>query len=146
MHGDLALEAPFLYTTVSFSLLDKAISKSSRHVLHFVAVYLQSRNEPAGDRPRRDFWLIVSRSCACHSPRTVLATASIFAKLVLYQLLLKYTKCQYGELTVSLLFSAQENTRHTHRASVSRNLNAMNEASKFHKHQRVHEDTREGNT
>ena len=27
--------------------------------------------------------------------------------LVLYQLLLKYTKCQYGELTVSLLFSAQ---------------------------------------
>ena len=55
-----------------------------------------------------DFWLIVSRSCACHSPRTVLAIASIF----LYQLLLKCTKCQYGELTVSQLFSAQENTRH----------------------------------
>ena len=42
-----------------------------------------------------------------YSPRTVLATASLFAMLVLYQLLLKYTKCRYGELTVSLLFSAQ---------------------------------------
>ena len=42
--------------------------------------------------------------------------------LVLYQLFLKYAKCQYGELTVSLLFSAQENTRHAHRASLSRNL------------------------
>ena len=83
------------------------------------------RNQPAGDLPRIDFWLIVSRSCACHSPRTVLATASIFAKLVLYQLLLKCTKCQYGELTVSLLFSAQENTRHVHRASVSRNLSDL---------------------
>ena len=67
IHGDLAFEAPFLYTTVSFSLLEKAISKSSRHVLRFVAVYLQARNDPAGDRPRIDFWLIVSRSCACHS-------------------------------------------------------------------------------
>ena len=57
------------------------------------------------------FWLEKceheARSCTCHSPQTVLATASIFAMLVLYQLLLKYTKCQYGELTVSLLFSAQ---------------------------------------
>ena len=34
---------------------------------------------------------------------SVVSTASIFAMLVLYQLLLKYTKCQYGELTVSLL-------------------------------------------
>ena len=101
---------------VSFSLLEKART-------HFVTVYLQAWNQPAGDRPRRDFWLIVSQSCACHSPRTILATASIFAKLVLYQLLLKCTKCQYGELTVSLLYSAQENTRHAHHASVSRNLN-----------------------
>ena len=40
--------------------------------------------------------------------------------LVLYQLLLKYTKCRYGELTVSLLFSAQENMKHakTRRALV----------------------------
>ena len=72
------------------------------------------------------FWLEKceheARSCTCHSPRTVLAAASIFAMLVLYQLLLKCTKCQYGELTVSLLFSAQENTRHAHHASVSRNL------------------------
>ena len=57
--------------------------------------------------------------CLPYSPRTVLATASIFAKLVLYQLLLKCTKCQYGELTVSLIFSADENTRHAHCASVS---------------------------
>ena len=55
IRGDLAFEAPFLYTMVSFSLLEKSISKSSRHVLRFVAVYLQARNEPAGDRPRIDF-------------------------------------------------------------------------------------------
>ena len=53
----------------------------------------------------------------------------MFAMLVLYQLLLKCTKCQYGELTVSLLFSAQENTRHTHRASVSCNLNGASSES-----------------
>ena len=60
--------------------------------------------------------------CLPYSPRTVLATASIFAKLVLYQLLLKCTKCQYGELTVSLIFSADENTRHvsvSHKATPS---------------------------
>ena len=62
-------------------------------------------------------------SCTCPSPRIVLATASILAMLVLYQLLLKCTKCQYGELTVSLLFSAPWNTRHAHRALVSRDLN-----------------------
>ena len=76
---------------------------------------------------RTYFWLEKceheARSCTCHSPRTVLAAASIFAMLVLYQLLLKCTKCQYGELTVSLLFSAPRNTRHAHRALVSRNLN-----------------------
>ena len=106
VHGDLAFEAPFLHTTVSF-LKGKAISKSSRHVLRFAAAYLQARNEPACDRPKRDVWLIVSRSCACHSPRTVFATASIVAMLVLYQLLLKCIKCT--KLTVSLL---QENMRH----------------------------------
>ena len=34
------------------------ISKSSHRVLHFVTAYLQVRNELAGDRPRRDFWLV----------------------------------------------------------------------------------------
>ena len=58
---------------------------------------------------RAYFWLEKceqeARSCTCHSPRTILATASIFDMLVLYQLLLKCTKCQYVEQTVSLLFS-----------------------------------------
>ena len=41
---------------VSFSLLEKAsYLKSSRHILRFVAAYLQVRNKPAGDRPRPDF-------------------------------------------------------------------------------------------
>ena len=57
---------------------------------------------------RAYFWLEKceqeARSCTCHSPRTILATASIFDMLVLYQLLLKCTKCQYVEQTVSLLF------------------------------------------
>ena len=52
------------------------------------------------------FWLEKceheARSCTCHSPRTVLAAASIFAMLVLYQLLLKCTKCQYGESFVGV--------------------------------------------
>ena len=52
VHGDLAFEAPFCTLTFSFSLLEKAISKSSRHVLRFVAAHLQARNEPADDRPR----------------------------------------------------------------------------------------------
>ena len=85
-----------------------------------------------------------ARSYTCHSPRTVLATASIFAMLVLYQLLLKCTKCQYGELTVSLLFSAQENTRHAHSASVSRNLNAncsLNNRNLFYKYIQPHSFT-----
>ena len=136
IHGDLAFEAPFVHYCL-FSLLEKAISKSSHHVLRFAAAYLQARNEPAGDHPRRDFWLIVSRSCACHSPQTVLATASLFAMLVLYQLLFKCTKCQYGELTVSLPFSAQENTRHAHCASVSRNLKAST-AAQVNKTQNQH--------
>ena len=37
VHGDLAFKAPFLHTTVSFSS-----GKTSRHVLRFVAAYLQA--------------------------------------------------------------------------------------------------------
>ena len=111
------LRCHFKHTTVHFSLLEKAISKSSHQSLRFVAVYLQARNQ---HRPRIDFWLIVSRSCTFHSPRTVLAsepTASIFAMLVLYQLLLKCTKILFH--CYSLL---KENMRHAHHALVSHNL------------------------
>ena len=123
----LAFEAPFLHTMVDppcFSLLEKVSQKAL--VMYFVLLQCISKREMSQltiVQGEISTPLIVSRSCACHSPRTVLATASIFAMLVLYQLLLKCTKCQYGELTVSMLFSAQENTRHAHRASVSRNLN-----------------------
>ena len=58
-----------------------------------------------------DFWLIVSRSCACHSPRTVLAIASIF----LYQLLLKCTNYQVSIWRVNcftaILCSRKHETR-----------------------------------
>ena len=97
----------------------KAILKS---VLRFVAAYLQARNEPAGDRPRRDFWLIVSRSCACHSPQTVLDTTSISALLVPYQLLLKCTKFQQVGQLFRCYFIYKENARHAHSALAFRNL------------------------
>ena len=104
------------------------ILKSSSHALRKALLYLLEQVVFFPDLlSEAYFWLEKceheARPCTCHSPRIVLATASIFAMLVLYQFLLKYTKCQYGELTVSLLFTAQENTRHAHRASVSRNLN-----------------------
>ena len=90
--------AIFCTLRLVFRLLEKATSKSSRHVLCFVTVYLQARNEPADDRPRRDFWLIVSRSCACHSLTNGISLRGFnpFCYALL-KLLLKYTKYQYGD-------------------------------------------------
>ena len=48
-------ETPFLHFTVTLSLLEKAIKKSSHNSLQIVAEYLQARNQPAGDRPRKHF-------------------------------------------------------------------------------------------
>ena len=117
--GCMLCETPFLHFTVTLAF-GKAIMKSSRQSLHIVAEYLQAWNQPAGDCPRRDFWVIVFQFCACHSAHTILATASIFAMLFLYQFLLKCTLA--GTANFSLLFSMQRNARHDHRALVSRNL------------------------
>ena len=86
------------------------IKKSSQHALQKALLYLLEKRSFLDLFSEAYFWLEKceheARSYTCHSPRTVLATASIFAMLVLYQLLLKCTKCQYVvEQTVSLLFS-----------------------------------------
>ena len=79
------------------------LKKSSRRALQKVLLYLFEQVVFSRFIFRSLFWLEKceheARSCTCHSPRTVLAAASILAMLVLYQLLLKCTKCQYKELT-----------------------------------------------
>ena len=110
---------------VSFSLLETVSQKAL--VMYFVLLLCISKREMSQLTivQEWDFWLIVSRSCASHSPRTVLATASIFAMLVLYLLLVKcYGKCTRWSANVFQCYSLlNQNMRHAHRASVSRNLN-----------------------
>ena len=65
--------------------------KNSRHVLRKVLLYLLVQAMLLLS-PRRDFWLIVSQSCACHSPRTVFDTTSISALLAVYKITFEQCK------------------------------------------------------
>ena len=43
VHGDLVFEASFLHTTVSYSLLEKVITKSSQHAYSVLLLRISKR-------------------------------------------------------------------------------------------------------
>ena len=103
------------------------IKESSRHALRKALLYLLEQAVFSDLFSEAYFWLEKceheARSYTCHSPRTILATASIFSYACSLPTPLEVYQVSICRANCFTTISPLRNTRHAHCALVSLNLN-----------------------